>query len=484
MNRPFSALFALTMVAGCTAGPDYHVPEHAMINAPAAKAPFASSASPLLAQTDLPAQWWRLYDDPRLDGYVREALAANTDLRAADAHLRQASEIVREAEAGRQVQTSLNAATYGARVGGYTLTMPLSVPYSYVMSAQVSYPLDLAGGVRRGIEAARDSAEATQAARDQVRVTVAATVARNYAAICSANVTLAAQQHVLDLERKTLGSMQRLFKAGRGTTFDVIRAKAAAADSAASIPPILVRRQAALFELAALMGRAPADYPQDMASCAVAPKLTSPLPVGDGTMLLKRRPDVRASERQLAAATANIGVETAQLYPQVALSGSLGFANAISAFTSPDSFGGFAGPMVSWAFPNRKLLHARIAAAGDAAQAAEADFDGTVIEALRQTETALFAYVQEARRDAALEEATQAADKATVDADRLFRFGRSDVLSLLTSQERLAQAETKLATSRAELLDRQVNVFLALGGGWENVDAAAPGVGSAKQAVR
>jgi NodT family efflux transporter outer membrane factor (OMF) lipoprotein len=460
------SLLAL-LVGGCMAGPDYHGPQSAVSKAPAANGPFVSGADPAFAQAPLPDHWWTLYEDKRLDGYVGEALTANADLRAADANLRRANEVVHQVEAGRTVQTSLGAGTFAARVGGYTLTKPLDLPYSYILDASVAYPLDLAGGIKRGIEASRDNAEAVQAARDQVRVTIAAAVARSYADVCSANLSLAATHHVLDIQNSTLASMQRLFKGGRGTSFDITRARTAADRSSAAIPEIIATRQGALFELAALMGRAPADYPREMEACDTPPELHQPLPIGDGSALIRRRPDIRASERQLAAATAGIGVEMAQLYPQVTLTGSMGFANAISAFTNPASFGGLAGPMVSWIFPNRKLQHARIAAAGAGAEAASARFDATVIEALRQTETALTDYGQEIARDRALEKARDDAAHATDQAGRLFRFGRTDVLNLLTAQSQLAEAEATLASSHATLVDRQVNVFLALGGGWD-----------------
>jgi outer membrane protein TolC len=261
--------------------------------------------------------------------------------------------------------------------------------------------------------------------------------------------------------------MRRLFEGGRGTSFDVTRARTAADRSAAAIPGIIAQRQAALFELAALMGRAPADYPREAETCAAPPELRQPLPIGDGSALIRRRPDIRASERQLAAATAGIGVEMAKLYPQVTLTGSMGFANAIAGFTDPASFGGFAGPMISWLFPNRKLQHAQIAAAGAGAEAASAQFDATLIEALRQTETALTDYAREIDRDRALEKARDDAVHATDQADRLFHYGRTDVLSVLTAQGQLAEAEATLAASHATLIDRQINVFLALGGGWE-----------------
>ncbi len=462
------ALLPTLALAGCVAGPDYHVPDGAVAKSPSANRPFHSGAETAFTQAELPAQWWKLYDDPRLDGYIAEALTANTDLRAADANLRRASDVVRQVEAGRTVQTTAQAAAFQARVGGYTLAVPLDLPTSGLAGVTIEYPLDLAGGIRRGIEAAGDQAEAAQAARDQVRVTVAAMVTRSYADVCSANVTLAATRHVLDIQNQTLGSVQRLFKGGRGTSFDVTRARAAADRSAAAIPEILAAREASLYEIAALMGRAPGDYPRELENCASPPALRQPIPIGDGTALIKRRPDIRAAERRLAAATAGIGVETAALYPQVALSGSAGFGNSLAHLFASSSFGAYAGPLISWAFPNRKAIRARIAGASDAADAANAQFDGSVIEALRQTETALSAYAREIDHDRALEATRTDAEKATGQANKLFRYGRTGILEVLTAQANLADAQATLAQSKATLIDRQINVFLALGGGWQS----------------
>jgi NodT family efflux transporter outer membrane factor (OMF) lipoprotein len=438
-----------------------------MAGTKAANGAFVSGQDQAFAQAPLPDHWWRLYNDARLDAYVQEALTANTDLRAADANLRRASAVVREVQAGRTVQTKLEAAAYGARVGGYTLTLPLELPYSAVAGVAIDYPLDLAGGIKRGIEAAQDNRDAVQAARDQVRVTVAAAVTRSYAGVCSANVTLAATRHVLDIQTQTLSSVQRLFKGGRGTAFDVTRARTAADQSAAALIEIVAVRQAALFELAALMGRAAADYPRELANCASPPTLLHPLPIGDGSALIRRRPEIRAAERQLAAATAGIGIQTAKLYPQVSLTGSAGLANSISGFFTGPSFGALAGPMITWAFPNRQSIHAQIAEAGATADAASAHFDGTVIEALRQTETALNDYARDIDHETALEKTRDDAARSVDQAGRLFHYGRTDILNVLTAQANLAQAEAALAQSRATLIDRQVNVFLALGGGWE-----------------
>ncbi len=462
---PSASLLALALAA-CTAGPNYHVPEHAMAKTPSANGPFASGHEAAFANAPLPDHWWRLYDDPRLDGYVKEALAANTNLRAADANLKRATAIVREAEVARLPVATMSGSGGVSRLQGSTERLPGSAVYS--LGGSVAYPIDLAGGIRRGIEAARDDAEAAQAARDQVRVTVAAAVTRSYAAACSANRTLAATQRVLDLQHQTLDVTKRLARGGRGTAFDVTRAQAAVDQSAAGIPSIIADRQASLYEIAALMGRAPADYPRELEACPAPPALKQLLPIGDGAQLIRRRADIRAAERSLAAATATIGVEMAQLYPRVSLGGSAGFGGPISAIGAGSQFSLSFGPLVTWTFPNRALAHARIAEAGASAEAASAQFDGTVIGALQQAETALSAYAREIDRDRDLERARDDAEKATGQADRLFRFGRTDFINLLTAQSSLASAEATLAASQAAVVDQQINVFLALGGGWED----------------
>ncbi len=453
-------------LAGCTAGPDYHLPAHSVALAPGANAPFVGAGSKAFAQAPLPPRWWHLYDDARLDAFEAEALAANTDLRAADANLRRAGYAIREVQAARRVQTDVAGGAEASQVGNYTLPTP-GVPYSYSLGLSLALPLDLAGQIRRGIEAARDNEEATEAARDQVRVTVAAAVARDYLSVCSANVTLAATQRVLAVQRRTLDVTRRLQSGGRGTAFDVTRARAAVDQSAAAIPAVLAARRAALFALTALMGRMASAFPREIEGCPAPPRLARPLPVGDGSALIRRRPDLRQAERALAAATATIGVETARLYPQVSLGGAVGIAGPFATLGSTSTFGGSIGPLISWQAPDRTAARARIGEARAATDAAAAQFDGRVLEALRQTETALDGYAREIDRDRALEATRDDAAWAAEQANRLFRFGRTGLLELLTSQANLAAAETALAQSRSSLSDRQIDVFLALGGGWD-----------------
>lgn len=452
------------LLAGCVAGPDYHVPEHAIENREAARAPFRAAADPAFSQAALPRFWWRLYDDPRLNALVARALAANADLRAADANLRRAEAAVREVEASRRVSTSVGGGTTLARPSGTDAPLPGTVGYDLGFS--LAYPLDLAGQIRRAIEAARADAEAVQAARDNVRVTIAAATTRAYIAACAANQSLAATKRIIALQRQTLEVTQRLFRGGRGTAFDVSRARAAVDQSEANLPPILAARQAALYGLGALLGDPPATYPRAVEACPAPPGIAHPLPVGDGSALIRRRPDIRAAERTLAAATARIGVATADLYPQVSLGGSAGFSGPLATIGQGGDFSLSLGPLISWTFPNRVAARARIAEAGAAADVAAAQFDAAVIEALRQTETALSAYARELDRNRRLALARDSAAQAADQAGRLYRFGRTDLLSLLTAQANLANAEATLAASDASVADRRVDVFLALGGGW------------------
>lgn len=468
-------LALLLPMTACVSGPDYHLPANAVAASPQVARAFVSGQEASFSQDAPPDRWWHLYGDPRLDAYVREALAANTDLRAADANLRRAKATVLEYRARGAVQADVDASGTLTHTGGYAQAS--AAPQSYALGLHLSYPLDLAGGIRRGIEAANADAEAVAAARDQVRVVVAAAVTRAYLQVCTRNHTLAATRQVLAIQHATLEATRRLAAGGRGTDFDVSRAGAAVNRSAAGIPHLLAERQAALFELAALMGRVPADYPREAEACPRPPELEQALPVGEGWQLLQRRPDIRAAERSLAAATAMIGVETAELYPRVTLGASLGTAGTRGQPLSADGFGASVGPLLSWHWPNRRVAKARIAAAGANVDAALASFDGIVLQALRQTETALSACTQELERERSLAQARGDAARAAGQAQQLYRFGRIDVLDVLSAQAALADAESALAASRAERVDRQMDVFLSLGGGWA---AGAVAIGAAR----
>ncbi|MYL98589.1 efflux transporter outer membrane subunit [Novosphingobium sp. FGD1] len=464
--RPAAALAAVLALSACaTAGPDYHPPENSVAVTPGAQGPFASVNGPAFSQESLPDRWWSLYRDERLDGLVQQALAANADLRQAEANLERAQAVVAEATAGRQITTSV---TGGVDVSRQSQTgRPLPGVVMDNLGLAVSYPLDLRGKLRRAIEASEADREAVEAARDAVRVSVAGGTTRAYAQVCAANYQLAVTQRVVALQRQTLDATRRLQRGGRGTAFDVSRAAAAVETSAASLPAFTAQRQNALYLLATLLGRAPADYPREVADCATLPRLAGSIPVEDGTALIRRRADIRQAERLIAADTARIGVATADLYPSVSIGGSAGFSGQLEDFGSSDSFGFSLGPLLSWSFPNRPVVRARIEQADAAVRADLAGFDATVLEALRQAESAMETYSRHRERAAALGRARDNAAISAAQANKLFRFGRSDFLNLLSAQGSLASAEASHAAAEAALVDHQIAVFLALGGGWQ-----------------
>ncbi|WCT72999.1 TolC family protein [Sphingomonas naphthae] len=466
MGRFLPPLLASLLLSACaTAGPDYHAPTDSAASRPAATAPFVSAGGDAFTQAPLPDRWWRLYADDRLDALVGEALGANTDLRVADANLRRADAVVREAQAGRALTTTVEGGASLARPSGKGGDLPGVVGYDLGFAA--SYPLDLRGKIARGIEAARADSEAVTAARDAVRISVAAATAKAYADVCGANYALAVNQRIVALQRDTLDATRRLATGGRGTAFDVSRAQAAVDQSAATIPVFVARRQTALFLLATLLGRPPAEYPRDVATCAVLPALSAPLPVGDGAALIRRRPDIRAAERAIAGDTARIGVATADLYPQVSIGGSLGLTGALRDAGSTSAFGFSLGPLLSWSFPNRPVVRARIEQADARVAADLANFDGVVLGALRQTETSLEVYARDRDSAGALAKARDSTSLSARQAQQLFRFGRGDFLSLLDAQRTLASAEAANAAAQAQLVDDQIAIFLALGGGWQ-----------------
>jgi outer membrane protein TolC len=234
----------------------------------------------------------------------------------------------------------------------------------------------------------------------------------------------------------------------------------------ANIPALDAQRMNALYRLAALTGKPPAEYPRSVASCATAPHLRQPLPIGDATALLRRRPDVREAERELASATARIGVATADLYPRVTLGASAGSTGVTEDFlTTPTNRFGI-GLAIHWR-ANQSLTRARIAQASAAEKLALARFDGVVLAALRDTESALTSYSRDLQRDSDLTTAQARAREAEQQARRLYVGGKMDFLALLDAQRTLASADDAVASSHARLATDQVAIFLALGGGWE-----------------
>jgi multidrug efflux system outer membrane protein len=479
-RRAWASPLLAILLAGCAAvGPDYQRPKDTAINAPAAQGAFLGTPdNAAVSDAPLPAHWWRLYQSPDLDRLVADALAANTDLRVAEANLQRSRAMVALARAAGQPNVAFNFDIGRAQLSAEQYLVPgvLAPVNLYDTGLQASYELDLFGRIRRGVEAARADDAAVEAARDWARVSVAAEVTRAYVDICAAGDELATARASLALQRESFALTQRLMQAGRATRLDLTRSQGQIEQFRANIPALEARRRNALFRLATLAGKPPEAFEgvageANLEQCVIAPPLRQPIPVGDGAALLRRRPDVRAAERELAAATAEIGVATAALYPQVTLGASVGSTGVVGDFLTRPTNRYLIGPGVTWEV-NHSAARARIAAAKASAQARLARFDGVVLGALREVESALNVYAHDLERQKSLAAARDQAASALADARQLQLAGRSGSLATLDAERTLASAQSALAALRAQVAQDQVALFLALGGGWEGDDRA------------
>jgi NodT family efflux transporter outer membrane factor (OMF) lipoprotein len=470
MTRNLSLALAMLALSGCAVGPTYVSPTPA---APS-QAPFQEAGKSLAFTGDQPpGEWWSLFGDPALDALVREALAANTDLRVAAANLAQARAVLRETRAGRLPTTSIGAnGAYARQPGSATGGAGPVEGESYDVGLDVGYQVDLFGRVDSAIRAAHADADAVQAAFDLTRITVAAETTRAYSDVCSFNRQIAVAQETLRIQERTFDLTRRLFEGGRATRLETGQAGALLEQTRAAIPTLTAQRSAALYRLAVLTGRPPAEAPQAVLQCQAPPELNRPIPVGDGASLLARRPDVRRAERQLAAAAARVNVATADLYPSIRLGGSIGTsAGSVSGLGTSDSFRFSLGPLISWSFPNMAVARSRLRQAEAGADAALATFDGAWLSALEESEGALARYAGELDRLAALRRAASEAGEAARIARLRYEAGRENFQVVLDAERSLAAIDASIAQSEQQRATYLVALFLALGGGWQDMPA-------------
>ena len=475
IGRPTVSALTALIVAGCTVGPDYHPPA-----LPAgSQSPLVNISPDIETAADTPDAWWRLYSDPRLDAFIREAFRANRDIAAAQANLASARAVLDEARAGRLPDTDVHlSGTYGRDpVTDEILELGGNRPRTTWILEDIlslTYELDLFGHVTREIEEAKDEAEAAAAARDTLRAAVAAETARAYVQICTLGIELSVAKQSADVTAHEAQITSDRHDAGANSLFDVVRSQGLAASTKAEIPELDGERKITLYELTALLGRTPQNAPVEALDCASAPQLAGRIPVGNGASLLRRRPDVREAERELAAATAGIGVATADLYPRISLTGFYGGVGAnLPSLSKEEGLAWGVGPSISWTFPNQSAPRARVRAAEAGSRAALDHFDSVVLKALQETEQALVRYRSDLDSRTSLDLAQAKADTAYRFAHDAFLSGSISTLDVLTSEESLVSANSAVAKSDTAIADDQIALFQALGGGWMTATEAA-----------
>jgi NodT family efflux transporter outer membrane factor (OMF) lipoprotein len=448
-------------------GPNYELPKEAALNREDLQGALANQNSNVVS-APVPQDWWRLYQDPRLDELVRQALASNTELRVAAANLARAHAQVEEAQAQGGLNGSVKMGAERLQESGEAFLLPEKVPVANIgqIALNASYQFDLWGTLQRGVEAAQANADATQAAADTARITLVAEVVRSYTQVCAANEELEIARSSLDLQEQSLTLTQRLRDAGRGDETQVTRTQTQYKTLRAELPRYQAAQQAGLFTLSMLLAKPVAALPAGTAECAGLPHMTKLIPVGDGAALLKRRPDIRQAERTLAAATARIGVATGQLYPDISIGATVGTIGILDNLGQPATNRWGFGPLLTWTVPTNGS-RARIREAEASTQAALAHFDGAVLNAIRETQTGLAQYTALLDRRDALADAERSAQEAADQTHRFYKAGRASFLADLQATRTYTDVRAQLAAANTQVAAGQINLFLALGGGWE-----------------
>ena len=456
---------AALALAGCASGHDYV----AKPLPPSATAPLIGAEGTPLVSAALPqSNWWRLYQDPVLDGLVADALAANTDVRVAAARVAKARAILREERGAREPQVGVGVGAEYGRLPGPSVPGQSRTDVQADLGLDLAYEVDLFGRLSRRVEAAGGDLAATVAEAEATRIAVVAETTRAYADAVSAAERIQVAQRIVGLLDESLALTERRREVGIATGLDTARIAGLRDQRLAEVPLLEAERTAALFRLATLTGRPPRDLPPQAAARTSSLRVTQAIPVGDGATLLARRPDVRAAERRLAATTARIGVATADLYPRITLGGSVGSSSSgLGDIFSGNALSWLIGPLLNWTV-NRSAARARIAGAEADTQEALASFDAAILQALEETETALSNYQRSVERRDALRAALDQAEAALRITRARQREGDISSLDLLDSERTAADTQAALAQADAQISIAQIALFRALGGGWES----------------
>jgi outer membrane protein, multidrug efflux system len=463
---------ALAILAGCAVGPNYHQP------ASPVDTHFANEGEPGLAAGEPTERYWTTFDDPLLTRLVEDSITHNTDLQAATANL-QAARAARRLTGYDQFPTVTFSGQY-AKVLESSQELPgYTFDQREFDTAQAGFDglweLDLFGRVRRNVQAARADVQASEATLRDARVSVVAEVARDYFILRGLQDQLALTQRNAENQESSLKLTRTRLEAGRGNELDTSRAEAEWQTTLATIPTLESSIQTTIYRIGVLTGRPPTALVAELSPQAKMPDLPGFNSVGTPERLLRRRPDVRIAERQLAAATARVGVAMGDLFPKVTLVGEVGYwAPSFSQFGESQARVFQAGPSISWAAFDMGRVLAQIGAARSQTNAALARYQGAVLNALDDTEGAMITYGRSQKRRDALQVAAAASVKAADLAEKRFEGGLIDFLEVLDAQRTALSAELLLSQSRTDAATSLIAVYKALGAGWAVPVTSAP----------
>jgi multidrug efflux system outer membrane protein len=456
-----TALFAALVLAGCASvGPDYHAPKEAPVTLQGVDASQQT-------QADFQAQWWKQFGDPTLDSLIVRAAKNSPDLKIAVARLKQARAALGSAKSQQipDIETGVSYQRSREQQPGFTDQRVTTTAYQAGFDA--SWELDLFGGIRRSVEAARADAGAGEASLQDAQVTLFAEVARNYFDLRGTQLRIDVARRDIANQQDSLKVINARVEVGTGAEQDLASAKARLAAVEAQLPVLETQASADQFRIAVLLGERPGELDIDLSPATFKP-IDASLAIGGADDVLKRRPDIRVAERELAAANARIGVAKADYFPHISLGGFIGFlAGRSNDFGGADSRAWSIAPSISWAGLNVQRVASGVKGARARAEEAQANYDRTVLTALEDVDNSLVGFNQQRIRvEKLMTQATESRRAAEL-AKLRYDAGRTDYLELLDAERTQLSAEDQLAEAEAGINTRAVALYKALGGGWQ-----------------
>ncbi|HEX7813738.1 TolC family protein [Dyella sp.] len=457
----WTALFGALLLAGCASvGPNYHAPMEQPVALQGIDANRQSSQ-------DFQARWWEQFNDATLNTLIQRAAKNSPDLQIAQARLREArAELgVAKADQWPTVNTGIDYSKSVEQQPGFT-TQRVPVQ-TYQAGFDASWEVDIFGGVRRSVEAAKAQAQGADASLQDAQVTLFAEVARNYFDLRGTQLRIDVAKRDIDNQEQSLKLIQARLDVGTGSEQDVASAKARLAQVQAQLPQLQTQARADEFRLAVLLGQRPGELDVDLSPVNFKP-IDVTLPIGQAGDVLARRPDVRAAERAYAAANARIGVAKADWFPHITLGGFLGFlAGRSNDFGSPQTRAWSLAPSISWSGLNVQRVNSNVKASEARADEARATYQRTVLLAVEDVDNSLTAYNLQRQRVEKLFEQAQQSRRAAELAKIRYSEGATDFLEWLDAERTQLTAEDALAEGEAAINVRAVAIYKSLGGGWQ-----------------
>ena len=462
IRRSFALLVAVC--GGCaTVGPDYAPPDVATPGEWAGR--LEGGLTPTELDPRTLSQWWKTLGDPILDSLIERAIAANLDLRTAEAQLRQAR--AQRAIADGTRFPTIEAGASALRAGSSANAGSGGTSELYSSSFDSVWELDLFGGRRRAVEAAEADFRVAQEARRDVLVSVLAEVAVNYVELRTFQSRLAVTEQNLANQEETLEIVRAQFEAGAVTELDLDRAVSNVESTRSELPRLNQSISRARNRLAVLIGQVPGSVDRELSQPRALPAPPVQIAVGIPAETLRRRPDVRRAERQLAAETARIGVATAELYPKFTLSGTIGLESLfLSSLTDSDSRTFGIGPGFRWNVFDGGRTRQKIEVQSAVQEQAMVQYEAGILGALEEVENAITAYTEEQLRYRSLNESAAAADRAANIAATRYEAGASSFLTVLDAQRSVLSAQDRRAASQGAIVSNLIRLYKSLGGGW------------------